>query len=58
VGTRAPGTPVRRLLDRVPRGTLTPAELLPAAERVARQVQEVESVLEVDRLRERFGRLQ
>ena len=58
VGTRAPGTPVRRLLDRVPRGTLTPAELLPAAERVARQIQEVESVLEVDRLRERFGRLQ
>jgi hypothetical protein len=50
-GSRAPGTPVRSLLDRVPR--LTPAELLPSeAGRVNTQIQEVE------RLRQAYDELQ
>eukprot|EP00435_Cladocopium_sp_Y103_P023741 s4658_g5.t1 len=47
--TRAPGTPVRPMLDRIPR--LTPAELLPEVGRVNTQVQEV------DRLREAFDQM-
>ena len=50
-GSRAPGTPVRSLLDRVPR--LTPAELLPPeAGRVNTQTQEVE------RLRQAYDEMQ
>ena len=49
--TRAPGTPVAQLLERIPRDrsprrspTLTPSELLPAEGRVPRQVEEREEV--------------